>query len=49
MMSCAPLGIGDALWFFFDTFNDADQLDVNQQFTGGAGMMGMGMMGGLWI
>ncbi|MDG6904163.1 MAG: hypothetical protein JRN20_00085 [Nitrososphaerota archaeon] len=29
------LGLGLALWFFFDTFNDAIQLDVNQAFTGG--------------
>ena len=31
----AATGLGLAIWFFFDTFNDADQLDVNQQFTGG--------------
>lgn len=31
----AALGLGLAVWFFFDTFNDANQLDVNQQFTGG--------------
>ncbi len=31
----AAIGLGLAIWFFFDTFNDADQLDVNQQFTGG--------------
>lgn len=29
------LGLGLAIWFFFDTFNDAIQLDVNQAFTGG--------------
>lgn len=29
------LGLGLVIWFFFDTFNDAIQLDVNQAFTGG--------------
>ena len=33
----ALLGLGLTIWFFFDTFNDAIQLDVNQAFTGGAG------------
>ena len=31
----AALGLGLAIWFFFDTFNDANQLDVNEQFSGG--------------
>ncbi|MDG6997528.1 MAG: hypothetical protein JRN15_00245 [Nitrososphaerota archaeon] len=28
-------GFGLAMWFFFDTFNDSSQLDVNAGFTGG--------------
>lgn len=36
----ALLGLGLTIWFFFDTFNDAIQLDVNQAFTGGAGHVG---------
>lgn len=31
----AALGFGLAIWFFFDTFDDAIQLDVNEQFSGG--------------
>ncbi len=37
----AAVGLGLVFWFFFDTLNDAAQLDVNESFTGGAAHAGL--------
>lgn len=37
----AALGVGLALWFFFDTLNDAVQLGVNSSFSGGLPQLGL--------
>ncbi|HZW57496.1 MAG TPA: hypothetical protein VFF30_14510 [Nitrososphaerales archaeon] len=37
----AAIGVGLTFWYFFDTLNDAAQLDVNSSFGGGLPQLGL--------